>query len=167
MTVATSTIPAAIDYLVTTATAAFPDALVLDGGPKSTDQQAFQDIVAIGWDGDEQMGAAAAEGDQDFAALDRALTRDETYRISCSILHWDGGDSYKQARDGAFAMLAGFEKLLRGYPPNGTGDTSLGGAVLWSHISGGVALNYTPATANGVAAYITFHITCRARLTGF
>lgn len=166
MTVATSTIPAAIDYLVDAATAAFPDALVLDGGPRSTDQQSYQDIVAIGWDGDEQMTMPAAEGDQDFAALNRALTRDETFRITCSILHWDGTESYKDARNGVFGMLAIFEKLLRGYPPNGTGDTSLGGAVMWSHVAGGVALNYTPASANGVAAYITFHVTCRARLTG-
>jgi len=166
MTVATSTIPAAIDYLVSAATAAFPAALVLDGGPKSTDQQSFQDIVAIGWDGDEQMATPATEGDQDFASINRALTRNEDYRIVCSILHWDGGDSYKHARDGVFGMLATFEKLLRGYPPNGTGDTSLGGAVLWSHIAGGYSLSYTPASSNGVAAYLIFHITCRARLTG-
>lgn len=166
MTVATSSIPAAIDYLVSAATAAFPDVLVLDGGPRSTDQQSFQDIVSIGWDGDEQMATPAAEGDQDFAGLNRALTRNEDYRLTCSILHWDGTENYKGARDGAFGMLATFEKLLRGYPPNGTGDTSLGGAVLWSHVAGGVALNYTPASANGVAAYITFHVTCRARLTG-
>jgi hypothetical protein len=165
MSVATSSIPAALDYLVAAATAAFPDALVLDGPPKSTDQQEFQDVVSIGWDGDDQMLTAAAEGDQDFAAINRALTRDETYRIVCSALHWDGGDSYKAARDGAFTLLAGFERLVRGYPPNGTGDTSLGGAVQWSHISGGVSLNYTTST-NGVGAYIIFHVTCRARLTG-
>lgn len=165
MSVATSSIPAAIDYLVSAATTAFPGVLVLDGGPRSTDQQSFQDIVAIGWDGDEDMTTSAVEGDQDFATLSRALTRNEDYRIVCSILHWDGGDSYKNARDGVFALLATFEKLLRGIPPNGTGDTTLGGAVLWSHISGGVALNYTSGT-NGVAAYATFHVTCRARLTG-
>lgn len=166
MSVATSSIPAAIDYLVSAATAAFPGILVLDGGPKSTDQQSFQDIVAIGWDGDEQMASPAAEGDQDFANLDRALTRNEDYRIVCSILHWDGTDNYKAARTTVFGMLATFEKLLRGYPPNGTGDTSLGGAVLWSHVSGGIALNYASGP-NGIAAYITFHVTCRARLTGF
>lgn len=165
MSIATSSIPAAIDYLVAAATTAFPKALVLDGGPKVTDQQAFQDIVAIGWDGDEQMAMPAVEGDQDFAALNRALTRNEDYRITCSVLHWDGGGSYKVARDGAFGMLATFEKLLRGYPPNGTGDTSLGGAVLWSHVAGGTALNYVSDT-NGVAAYVIFHVTCRARLTG-
>jgi hypothetical protein len=94
MSVATSSIPAALDYLVAAATAAFPDALVLDGPPKSTDQQEFQDVVSIGWDGDDQMLTAAAEGDQDFAAINRALTRDETYRIVCSALHWDGGGAY-------------------------------------------------------------------------
>lgn len=165
MSVATSTIPAAIDYLVSAATAAFPKVLVLDGGPRSTDQQSYQDIVAIGWDGDPEMATAAADGDQDFATIARALTRDEDYRIICSILHWDGGESYKAARDGAFAMLAVFEKLLRGYPPNGTGDTSLGGAVLWSQVSGGNSLNYTSGP-NGVGAYVIFHVTCRARLTG-
>lgn len=165
MTVATSSIPAAIDYLVSAATAAFPGVLVLDGPPRSTDQQSFQDIVTIGWDGDEDMTTPAVEGDQDFAALDRALTRDETYRIVCSIIHWDGTDSYKGARDGVFGLFGTFEKLLRGYPPNGTGDTSLGGAVKFAHVSGGVSLNYTSGP-NGVAAYITFHVTCRARLTG-
>lgn len=165
MTVATSSIPAAIDYLVSAATAAFPGILVLDGPPRSTDQQSFQDILSIGWAGDEDMSTPAVEGDQDFANLDRALTRTEDYSIVCSIIHWDGGDSYAAARAGVFALLATFEKLLRGYPPNGTGDTSLGGAVLWSQVSGGTALNYA-AGPNGVAAYITFHVTCRARLTG-
>lgn len=165
MSVQTSSIPAALSYLYTAAVAAFPAALVLDGPPRVSDQQSFQDVVSIGWDGDEQMATPAVDGDQDFAALNRTLTRDELYRIVCSVMHWDGSDSVTTARTAAFALLTTFEKLLRGYPPNGTGDTTLGGAVLWSHVAGGITVDQT-TDANGAACRVIFHVTCKARLTG-
>lgn len=165
MTVQTSTIPAAITYLVNAATAAFPGALVLDGPPRVSDQQSEQKVISIGWNGEEDLATPAVEGDQQFRNMDRGLTRDENYAIVCSIMCWDGSDAVTTSRAAAFGLLATFEKLLRGLPPNGTGDVTLGGAVLWAGISGGISLDYVTGP-NGAASRIVFHVTCRARLTG-
>ena len=165
MTVATSTIPAAISYLVTAAKAAFPTALVLDGPMVVADSEAAADRVTIGWDGDPDAYTPAVEGDQNFNALNRGVTRDEDYRIVCSVLHWDGNSDMAAARSAAFALLATFERLMRGYPPNGTGDVTLGGAVLWAHVAGGIQAEYA-ADSSGTACHVVFHVTCHARLTG-
>lgn len=165
MSVATSSIPAALSYLVAAAKAAFPAALVFDGPMLVVDQEAGADRVTIGWDGDPDTSSAAVEGDQDFNALNRGVTRDEDFRIVCSVTHWDGNSDTAAARTAAFALLAAFERLMRGYPPNGTGDVTLGGAVLWAGVKGGITVDYA-ADANGTACHIVFHVTCRARLTG-
>jgi hypothetical protein len=165
MTVATSTVPAALTYLVTQAKAAFPNALVCDGPMIVVDQQALPDRVTIGWDGDPDTFSPAVEGDQNFAALNRGVTRNEDYRIVCSVSHWDGGGDVIAARTAAFALLATFERLMRGYPSNGTGDVSLGGAVQWASVAGGFQVLYELGP-DGAACTVIFHVTCRARLTG-
>lgn len=165
MTVNTSSIPAALTYLVTAAKAAFPTALVLDGPMIVVDQEAAADRVTIGWDGDPDANSSAVEGDQNFNALNRGVTRDENYRIPCSVMHWDGNGDVAAARAAAFGLLRTFELLLRGYPPNGSGDVTLGGAVLFAGVEGGITVDYVP-DSNGTACHVVFHVTCRARLTG-
>lgn len=165
MTVAVSSVPAAITYLVTAARAAFPNAQVFDGPMLTVDQESAKDRVTIGWDGDPDAQAPAVEGDQDFNALNRGVTRNEDYRIVCSVMHWSGDNDTTAARTAAFALLAAFERLMRGVPPNGQGDVTLGGAVLWAHLAGGFSVDYQSNT-NGTACHIVFHVTCRARLTG-
>jgi hypothetical protein len=166
MTVQTTTVDAAITYLVAAATTAFPTAVVFDGPFTVADQGAYQDIVAIGWDlNEENLGAEAVIGDQNFNALNRGVTRDEDYQIVCAVRHWDGDNDVAKARAGARALLTTFERLLRGYPPNGAGDITLGGAVLWAHLAGGFSWVYEPDD-NGTAVRIPFHVTCHARLTG-
>lgn len=166
MTVQTTTVDDAIKYLVGAATAAFPNAIVLDGPFVVVEQGANQDVVAIGWDLDEEnLGGQAVEGDQSFNALNRGVTRDEEYRIVCAVRHWDGDNDIAKARAGARALLNTFELLMRGMPPNGAGDLTLGGAVLWANLNGGFAWHYE-ADDNGTVVRIPFHVTCRARLTG-
>jgi hypothetical protein len=140
--------------------------VVLDGPFTTADQDANADVVAIGWDLDpENLGEAAVEGDQNFNALNRGVTRDEEYRIVCAVRHWDGDNDIAKARAAARALLNTFELLMRGYPPNGAGDLTLGGAVLWANLNGGFAWVYEP-DENGTAVRIPFHVTCHARLTG-
>ena len=165
MTVAVSTVPAAISYLVTAAKAAFPNVLVCDGPMIVVDQQALPDRVTIGWDGDPDTFSSAVEGDQDFAALNRGVTRNENYRIVCSVSHWDGNGDITTSRTAAAALLAAFERLVRGYPPNGQGDVTLGGAVTWAHLAGGFQWLYELGP-DGAACTVVFHVTCFARLTG-
>lgn len=166
MTVATSAIPAAWNYLVAAATAAFASTvLICDGPAPVVDLEAYQDRVAIGWDGAEDSLTDAVTGSQSFNALNRGVTKDEEFGIVCSVTHWDGDNSIGAARTKAFALLATFEKLMRGYPPNGSGDVSLGGAVQFAGIG---AIDGVIPILNGDGASVTvvFHVACTARLTG-
>lgn len=163
MTVNTSAIPAAITYLVGAARTALPNALVFDGPMLTPDSEAAFDRVTIGWSGDDG-DTSAVDVDQDWSALNRGVSRDEHFRIMCSVLHWDGNNDIPTVRTAAFALLAAFEKLMRGYAPNGVGDVTLGGAVLFARIAVG-SVDY-PSTSNGTACHITFQVACRARLTG-
>lgn len=166
MTVATSAIPAAWNYLVTAATAAYaPTVAIYDGPFQTVDAGAYQDRVTIGWDGIEDTLSDAVTGSQAFRNLDRGITKDEDFEIVCSVTHWDGNNSVSSARTAAFGLLATFEKLMRGYPPNGSGDVSLGGAVQFAGIGGN--LTVTPGLSeDGTFVQIIFHVACTARLTG-
>lgn len=166
MTVATSAIPAAWSYLVSAAQAAYPaTVLVCDGPLPLVDLEAYQDRVAVGWDGAEESFADAVTGSQAFANLDRGITKDETFEIVCSVTHWDGDNSISSARSKAFALMSTFERLMRGYPPNGEGDVSLGGAVLFAGIGGGLSV-IPILNSDGASVTVVFHVACRARLTG-
>lgn len=166
MTVNTSAIPAAWNALVAAAQAAFASTVLICDGPiPVVDLEAYQDRVTIGWDGDEQQLSDAVTGTQTFNALNRGVTKDETFEILCSVTHWDGNNSIPSARTKAFALLATFELLLRGYPPNGSGDVSLSSTVLFAGVGGDIRV--LPAlTADGAAVTVIFHVVCRARLTG-
>lgn len=166
MTVSTSTIGAAWDYLVTAARAAYPDTVaVFDGPMPLADDQQYQDRIAVGWDGAEESFADAVTGTQAFRNLDRGITRDEDFEIVCSVTHWDGDNNIGTARAKAFALLATFERLMRGYPPNGSGDVTLGGAVLFAGIGGGLSV-IPILNDDGASVSVVFHVACRARLTG-
>lgn len=169
MTVATSAIPAAWNYLVSAATTAFagsnPPVLICDGPMAVVDLEEFQDRVTIGWDGAEETFVTAVDGSQAFAALNRGITKDETFEIVCSVTHWDGNNSIPSARTAAFALMSKVELLMRGYPPNGSGDITLGGAVLFAGIGGGIQVIPELSDQNA-AVTIVFRVACRARLTG-
>lgn len=166
MSIQTSAIPAAWNYLVSAATGAYaPTVAVFDGPFPVVDASGFQDRVTIGWDGNEGTFEDAVTGSQAFRNLDRGITKDETFEIVCSVTHWDGDNSIPTARTKAFALLATFEGLMRGYPPNGSGDVSLGGAVQFAGIGGN--LSVVPGLSeDGAFVSIIFHVACTARLTG-
>lgn len=166
MSVATSAIAAAWDYLVSAARAAYPATVAVFDGPMPTvDGEQYQDRVAIGWDGAEESLADAVTGSQAFRNLDRGVTKDEDFEIVCSVTHWDGDNNIGSARARCFALLATFERLMRGYPPNGSGDVSLGGAVLFAGIGGNLSV-IPVLNEDGASVTVVFHVACRARLTG-
>jgi hypothetical protein len=166
MTVQTSAILGAWNYLVTAAVAAYgPTVSVFDGPFPVVDASAAQDRVTIGWDGDENTFDAAVTGSQAFRNLDRGITKDETFEIVCSVTHWDGNNSIASARTAAFGLLATFERLMRGLPPNGSGDVTLGGAVQFAGIGGGMSV-IPGLSEDGAFVTIIFHVACTARLTG-
>lgn len=162
MSPTTSSIPAAIDYLVTAITTALgTTAHVFDGPPFSDTTLALDDRVWIGYS-PLNPDLPAATGDQDFGPLG-ARSRNEEYAIVCALEHWSGSTAVQPLRAGAFALLRQIEILLRGTGGN-PGDCTLAGAVLFAGISGGIEV-HQGQTANGASVLIQFHITCRARLT--
>ena len=169
----TSTMFAAIDYLVTTSQAAWANdstAYVFDGPTPAGFDQEFPNKIWIGADPiqDDAPGFEAVTGDQDFATISQGRTRDERFAIACAVEHWDGGTDLKVARTAAKGYLATFETFLRGTAATaGPGDCTLGGALGpsgYAQLAGGQALHQEQQTT-GCLCLITFHITCRARLT--
>ena len=165
MTVQTSAVDAAITYLVAAAKTAFPDALVLDGPTVVVEQDAYQDMVAVGWDGVPGDLIEAVNGDQDWGPMTRAVVRNETFSIECCVKHWDGNGDIPAARAAARQLLATFEGLMRGFGGNGTGDATLGGAVTFAGLNGGMQWFYE-TDEDGTACRVVFHVTCFKRLTG-
>lgn len=169
----TSTIPAAIAYLVATAKAAWANdqsVYVFDGPTPAGFDQEFANKVWIAADPTQEdaPGFEVVVGDQSAATLTQGRTRDESYAIVCAIEHWDGGTDLAEARTVAFGYLATFEGFLRGIPSlGGPGDVGLAGALGpsgWAQLSGGIAVHQDQQT-KGCVCLITFHVSCRARLT--
>lgn len=169
----TSTINAAINYLVSAARAAWAgdqSVHVFDGPTPAEFNLEAPNRVWIGADPtkDEEAGYDAVTGDQDVATLTQGRTKDETFSITCAIEHWDGGTDLTQARGVAFGYWATFENFLRGIPSlGGPGDVTLGGALGpsgWAKLAGGVQL-HQEQQFEGCDVVIIFHVTCKARLT--
>lgn len=161
MEASTSRIPAAIDALVTALSAAIGSTTnVVDGPPLAWDAvgapgDAVSDsswlFVGASPDGDE--GAA---GDQDFNAAG-AVSRDETFVIFCTAYTFGGDLIVKTRRDDAFALVGQVEQVCRS-------DPSLGGAVLYSRMSG--VTSYRPTQGEyGSDCTVVCTIAARAYLS--
>lgn len=164
----TSSIPAAISYLYQQALSAYPAATthVFDGPTPYSTQIALPDRVWIGHNPLTQPGIAepVMTGDQQFATLG-ARSRDETYQIVCAVEHWTGDTTMATARAAAFGLLRTFELLMRGVPATGApGDATLGGAVLYAQVSGGIE-TYQDQDDAGATCMVVFHVATTARLT--
>jgi len=162
----TSQIPAVTDWLVNAAenAAALSGVSVFDGPQVPAATQSMESVLWIGAD-PASLSEATAEASQDWPVMDNARTRDEDGTITCSAQHWSGDTTIKTHRDGAAAIVAAVELLLRGTPrTGGPGDATMGGLVQWSGVSGPYAW-YPRQVANGALMLVTFRITYRARLT--
>jgi hypothetical protein len=153
----TSRIPAAIDGLVSALRAAPAlDGVVVFDGPPPRDLT-DRDLVAVGW---QLGGDSSAEMTQDFASAG-ARTRDETFAVACWLEAWTGDIDVGLRRARAFVLLGAVEEVLRGTNSNPTAPT-LGGAVLWAHLTQASLLQQN--TQDGVRVGIAFTVTCRARI---
>lgn len=159
--VATSRVPATIDYLVAAFTAAAtlgaanPPVAVYDG-PVDTEAP-DQLILWVGMD-DPDSGEApvAADSDTEWAALG-ALAQTEQFSIHCVAEAWGGSDDVRAIRLIVFGIVAAVEALLRA-------DVSLGGTLP----SGQARLTGSQLRQNnvkeGAVARVAFRIDCRARI---
>jgi hypothetical protein len=155
--VATSSIPAAIDYLVTQVRA-LPECAapvtVHDGFPVDTGQTA----VAIGVVPHEE---GDTENEVVYAQLGANMEWEE-YDVPCIITAWIGGseEATKQARDAAFTIFDAVVTKVRA-------DRSLGGALhsapaLVTGIR--VEQTFTPTQAGeGRTCAISFKVRCKNR----
>lgn len=163
---ATSALFDAIGYLVTAATTAFPDpAQVVEGFMLSDPQLTPTTRIWIGYDPTNDA-VAGADATQEFATINNARSRDETGTITCAIESWTG-DADNQAatvRANCKALLSTFELLLRGSPLTGPGDTTMGGAVKWSQVTGPIEFFYD-SDDNGLIGRVIFHVQYYQRLT--
>lgn len=165
----TSAIPAALDWLVNACsggaiapTGGNTIAVYIQDGPLVTlDPTVFPQRLAIGWDG-LAPGEPAAVGEQEFAAINLARTRNEEFHIWCTAEDWSGDTSMKPRRDNVWALVAQVELLIRGVNGN-PGDATMGGTVLYSQIT---ATKFTEDQgASGAYATVAFQISAKARLT--
>jgi hypothetical protein len=153
---ATSSIPAAIDYLVATVAAlpACADPVVVsDGWPT----QRADVGVTIGITPDDD-----ATNDEPFHAELGAQAQWELYTIPCIAWAYVGGTSMKAARDAVFAVVDAIDTLLR----TTTGRT-LGGALhSGTAILTNVRIEQTGEAAEageGRACKVFFGIACKSR----
>lgn len=151
---ATSTIPAAIDGLLALLAArpALAGVPLYDGPPLSETSTPHR--IVVGYDGTDQ----SVDGDQEWASspYQAPTSRDERYVIRCLAEAWTGSTTLKSARDDAFTLLAEIEQAVRG-------DPTLGGAVLYAGLGGGITVQQ-PQTDAGALCSVTFGVVCRARI---
>jgi hypothetical protein len=165
----TSQVPAVTDWLVSAAQAstllgaATAPVSVFDGPQVPVKVQEIEQVLWIGAN-PASLGEATAEADQTWPVIDHARTRDEDGGIICAAQHWSGLTDIKTHRDGAAAIVAGVELLLRGDGTTGPGDTTMGGLVLWSGVAGPYSW-WPRQVASGALMLVTFHVTYKARLT--
>lgn len=154
---ATSAIPAAIDYLVATATA-LPECAapvrVFDGWPDGRAETALT------------IGVTPEDGDTEDAVTHGNLgaqTQWEDFTVPCLIwAHRAGGGAMKAARDAAFAILNALDTHLRTH-------RDLGGALKsGTAIAANVVVRQTndaEQAGEGRVCEISFDVLCRSRST--
>ena len=160
----TSQVPAITDYLVATAKAwpALAGVIVADGPQLPVATQSRERVLWFGCN-PAALQDPSADAVQAWPVLDYARTKDEDATIQCAAQHWSGDTSNKVHRDGAAAIVAGVELMLRGNPAQGgPGDASMGGLALWSGVD---ALTWHQRqVSNGALCLVTFGIVYKARL---
>lgn len=154
MTTATI-IPAAIDQLITTVTAALPSAQVVDG-PGAYDMGEYPVVVYIGAsDPDDEDFTNAASSEQTWAWLGHVQRRAEL-TVRCAIVGWNGDGDQRAARNAARDALQAFTDAI-------TDDPSLSGAVIASTGISDLALEQSQDN-HGAKAKFTFGLPMQAWL---
>lgn len=154
---ATSVVPALIDALVAASTTALPSVRVSDGIGATDDPG---DFLMIGVEDPDIEGASfSAETRQDWASVGTNAPRDEQGEITCVAVSWNGNgpEGAKAARDGAYAISAAVENLLRDTPALGVAG------LLWTSFGSSSQLSQAQGST-GASALLVFRINFRARI---
>jgi hypothetical protein len=158
--VTTSRVPALIDYLVATFTAAStlgqanPPVAVYDG-PQTTLAPA-QLVLWVGLDDpDTDLAPSAAAFEQEWAGLGKQA-RNEISTIHCVAEAWTGADDISGMRVAAFGIVAAVENIVRTDPFSGLALFPDPGVT-----GGELRQNNTTA---GAQARVSFQIVFKSRL---
>ncbi|WP_239404642.1 hypothetical protein [Frankia sp. Cj3] len=159
----TSRIPATIDYLVDTFTAAAtlgaasPPVAVYDG-PVTTQEHAQLSLWVGVDDVDSDSALIAATGEQTWAGLGKQA-RDELFSVNCVAEAWSGDTGVRAVRTAVYGIVAAVEDIVRT-------DANLGGTILVTlHGVTGHTLRQNQ-TSTGAVAQVSFTIACKARIGG-
>lgn len=162
-----------INYLVTQsqANAALGNngagSVIVYDGPTTPGEQ-FADYTQRLWIGYDALNATtqAATATQKWSFLGgNGNFRDEDGEIICSAEAWSGDTVPASSRVLCKAIVGAVETMLRGVPPAGPGDSSMGGLVQWSQVAGPFDWHQTQASQSGYAAMCIFRVTYFARLS--
>lgn len=160
---APSAIPGAITGLYNlcnaqTASGSLVGVKVTDGPP--VEDPSEERYLYIGHNEDPNgQSVFSAQGSQDWQTM--GGPREERFDIVCCVISRSGTTDIKTERDRAYAVMGIVENLIR---INVVGsDTTLGGAVLVSHIAGSENLLQLQ-TKNGAYVKVAFHVECIARI---
>jgi hypothetical protein len=117
---AVSIVPALIDAIVTQATAALSDVLVLDGFGVS--DAPAPDLLMVGVDdGESTVAATSTAVSQTMATLGTARSRDQQGQVWCWAYSWNGNTDQKAARDSVYTTFEAVADLCRTDPTFGVG----------------------------------------------
>ncbi|MEV4059724.1 hypothetical protein [Nonomuraea dietziae] len=116
-----STVPAVLDALVASWSAALPDAQVVDGQPLRVDR----DIVCVGFTGDPGDVAVESTRTREQVAVD---PDHEAYAITCVASSLRGETETKLVRDRVYAMVDTLATML-------VADQSLGGVAAQTRLT--------------------------------
>lgn len=158
--VAQSSIPGAIDALVSTLSAVTGDTVnVVDGPPLAWEPLTVADSVNDKLNlfiGTQIDSATSIEGTHEYNAAG-AVSQDERYDIYCTIFVWDGDTNIKQRRDDAFTIFGDVRTAI-------SNDPTLGDAIMYCHIEQLLSVEQEQ-TNGGSHCAMVFTIACRAYLT--
>ena len=147
----TSRIPAVIDALVSTLTAALTTTAKVIDGPLVTTPDG--DYLTVGWTPDGQT----TTGQQEWAGLGNKA-RNEQIDVPCYCDSYSGSTTVSARRNAAFALMTAAENALRS-------DATLGGAIPnpgWAQI--GAYSEYQEQTDAGLAVGVVFHVLVTTRI---
>ncbi len=158
---ATSRIPATLDWLVDAFTAAAtlgqatPAVAVYDGPVAQYGAAPLELWVGLD-DPDADDAPIGATGEQAWAGIG-AMRKDETFQVYCCAVAWSGDTAIRPVRTAAYEIVAAVEDIVRG-------DASLGGNILVT-LNGvtGLALRQMNVD-RGAVAQVQFRIDCKARI---
>lgn len=134
-------------------------------GPTTPGEQS-SDYSQRLWIGYDAFTASydAASATQKFAFLGASgNVRDETGDIICTAEAWSGDTVAANSRVLCKGIVGAVETMLRGAPTTGPGDSTMGGLVQWSEVTG-LDWKQTQASQSGYSAMCVFHVTYYARL---